>query len=75
MLSTRPPLPPASVHVTDASATRARRPSLDEGGVPVVAPSACVAVRAPTSQQLRADALPTAVMNFVAEADALVEGR
>jgi hypothetical protein len=70
-LTNRPPLPPPTVHASEASAARARRPSLDEGAAAIVAPSA----RAPTIHQQRADALPTAVMSFVAEAGALVEGR
>jgi hypothetical protein len=73
--SARPPLPPPNAHSLDASASRARRPSLEEGVNPVLAPSSCSTTRAPTSQQLRADAVPIAVMNYVAEADALVAGR
>jgi hypothetical protein len=71
----RPPLPPPSTQGSDGSQTRARRPSLDEGITPVVGPLAAPAARAPTALQIRADALPTAVMAFVAEAGALVEGR
>lgn len=73
-LTNRPPLPPPTV-APEGCAARARRPSLEEGAAAIVAPSACPAARAPTIQQLRADALPNAVMNFVAEAGALVEGR
>ncbi len=71
----RPPLPPPSAQGSDGSQTRARRPSLDEGITPVVGPLAAPPARAPTALQIRADALPTAVMAFVAEAGALVEGR
>jgi hypothetical protein len=71
----RPPLPPPSTQGSDGSQTRARRPSLDEGITAVVGPSVAPAARAPTALQIRADALPTAVMAFVAEAGALVEGR
>ena len=69
----RPPLP--SAHSTDCSVLRVQRPSLDESITPTYVPLACPAPRGPTLQQLRADALPTAVMNFVAEADELVGGR
>jgi hypothetical protein len=71
----RPPLPPCSVHVPVGSASRDRRPSLDEGAASICVPPSCPPTRAPNVQQLRADALPTAVMNFVAEADTLVQGR
>ncbi len=73
--SDRPPFPPSRVHVPVGSASRDRRPSLDGGATSTFVPSACPPTRAPNVQQLRADALPTAVMNFVAEADSLVQGR
>ena len=73
--SARPPPPPPNAHSLDASVSRARRPSLEEGVTPVIVPSACPITRTPTSQQLRADAVPTAVMNYVAEVDVLVAGR
>jgi hypothetical protein len=71
----RPPLPASSANSAHGSASRARLPSFEEGIHFMNDPSLSPATRSPTVQQLRADALPTALMNFVEAASTLVGGR